>query len=377
MLTTNSSLMDGINRHILTVAPAVNRLQGYEVAVCSVFPRAELAESLDREGVRTFSLYASSGHDLKIFYRFYKIMREYQPDIIHSHVMALYEKILLSALFRSKKYISTVHGIRDKVTRESVRMKVERWLNSIFPIHYAAYCYVSNGVRQHLCGDKEQKGRYTIYNPLHFEEKLIPKSFSLHKIIGVASETPIIGTCCRLAAVKNPPMFTRVMCGVLQQNVTAHAVVLGDGDEDIKKELLQIVLASHVSDRFHFLGYRQDAPDLVRDFNCFVMTSISEGMPTSILEAIANKTPFAMMEGFGGLKDIAELNSAEGPIGIVVPKGDVDSLVSGILTIIANPDYAKLLADTAFRTGQKLFDIVSVAKQLLHVYNIVMSKTNA
>lgn len=368
MLTTNSSLMDGINRHILTVAPAVNRLSGYEVAVCSVFPRAELAEALDKEGVQSFSLYASSGHDSKIFHRFYKIMKEYQPDIIHSHVMALYEKILLSALFRSKKYICTIHGISDTVAKESARMKVERWLNSIFTIHYAAYCYISNGVRQHLCGDKEQNGRYTIYNPLRFEEKLNPKSFSLHKIIGVASETPIIGTCCRLASVKNPPMFTRVMCSVLQQNTQVHAVVLGDGDEGMKKELLQLVSTSNVSERFHFLGYRKDAPELVRDLNCFVMTSISEGMPTSILEAMASKTPFAMTEGIGGLKDIAELNRTEGPIGIVVPKGDLDSLVNGILTIIEKPDYARSLADTAFRTGQKHFDVMNVAKQLQHVY---------
>ena len=74
MLTTNSSLMDGINRHILAIASHVNRLDGCEVAVCTVFPRAELADALEAEGVTTYSLNASNGHDIHVLWRFYKVM---------------------------------------------------------------------------------------------------------------------------------------------------------------------------------------------------------------------------------------------------------------------------------------------------------------
>lgn len=375
MLTTNSSLMDGINRHILTIAPAINKLYGCEVAVCTVFPKAELADALKKKGVKTYALGAANGHDCKIFPAFYKVMANFSPDIIHVHVMALYEKVLLSTMFRSKKYVLTVHGIDDKIEHETMRMKMDRWLNSIFSIHYDATCYISNGVRQHLYGYKKQKNVYTIYNPLYFGE-VPPKAYNLHKVIDVSETTPLIGTCCRLAGVKNPEMFTRVMCKVLQENLKVHAVIMGDGDVELKKKLNHIISENNVSDRFHFLGYRLDAPDLVRDLNCFVMTSISEGLPTSILEAMACKTPFAMMEGYGGLKDIAELDCAEGPIGIVVPQGDIEAQVNGILKIIADSNYAKSLADRAFKTGQKHFDIVSVSKQLQQVYKIVMLKNN-
>ena len=51
MLTTNASLQDGINRHILSVAPALNARGGVEVAVCTVMPRGEFSVALERAGI--------------------------------------------------------------------------------------------------------------------------------------------------------------------------------------------------------------------------------------------------------------------------------------------------------------------------------------
>jgi len=367
MLTTNSSLMDGINRHILTIAPTINSFQDCEVAVCTVYPRAELNEALEREGVRSFSLNAVSGHDWRIFGAFYKVMREFNPDIIHSHVMALNEKIMLSTIFRSKKYIQTIHGISDKIERETLRMKLDRWLDKTFKIRYDSICVVSNGVRQTIFRGNEKESVYTVYNPILFGED-VPKEYKLHKIINVPEDVPVIGTCCRLAAVKNPPLFTKVMCRVLQMNERTHAVVLGDGDASIKQTLKTIVEKANVSERFHFLGYRQDAPDLIRDLSCFVMTSISEGLPTSLLEAMSNKIPFAMMKGNGGLIDIAELNEKEGPIGIVVDKDDIEAQINGICELINTPSYAKSLIENAFEVGIKYFDTKNVCYKLYCIY---------
>jgi len=98
------------------------------------------------------------------------------------------------------------------------------------------------------------------------------------------------------------------------------------------------------------------------------LTSISEGLPTSILEAMASKTPFAMMEGNGGLKDIADINKTEGPIGIVVPKDDVEPLTNGICKLLDNPNYAENLAAKAFELGRKHFDVNNVCMQLYHIY---------
>lgn len=372
MLTTNSSLMDGINRHILTIASRINHNEGYEVAVCTVLPRAELATALDEEGVKTYSLNATHGHDLHIPKRFYRVMKDFKPDIVHVHVLAILERVVLATLFRKVKYVCTIHGISDKVSHVTFKMRLEKMLNSLFLVPFAVRCVVSNGVKQHLFSKDTGTKVFTIYNPIDFS---CPKSsgHKLHQLIGVSPTTQIIGTACRFAAVKNPGAFTEVMCKVLQQNQNAHAVVLGDGDEALKCQLRDIVLNHNVSERFHWLGYRQDAPELVSDLNCFVMTSISEGMPTSILEAMVGKVPFAMMEGNGGLKDIAELNETEGAIGVIAHAGDIDSLINGINMLIQNEDYAKSLANKAYEVGKKYFDVNSVSMQLQQVYSSIIS----
>lgn len=370
MLTTNSSLLDGINRHILTVAPAINKQGDCEVAVCTVFPRAELAEELETQGVKTYSLNAVNGHDRKILTRFYKVMRDFNPDIVHAHVMAMFERIVLATFFSNKRFIKTIHGINTTTTKKTFKVKFERFINRCFTIKYSSLCVVSNGVREHYF--KNNKNNIsTVYNPLSFGE-VSPKRYKLHGIIGVDSNSPIIGTACRIANVKNPIAFTRVMAKVLQLNENVHAVVMGDGKEVTRETLQQIVDEANISDRFHWLGYRQDAPELVRDLNCFVMTSISEGMPTSILESMANKTPFAMMEGMGGLKDIAEINENEGPIGIVVPKDDIEGMAKGICSLLQNPEQQEQLAENAYIVGKKHFDVESVSKQLHDVYKEVL-----
>ena len=61
MLTTNASLQDGINRHILSVAPALNARGGVEVAVCTVMPRGEFSVALERAGVPKDMLKACPG----------------------------------------------------------------------------------------------------------------------------------------------------------------------------------------------------------------------------------------------------------------------------------------------------------------------------
>ena len=371
MLTTNSSLMDGINRHILSVAPVLNQREGVEVAVCTVMPHAELAEALERGGVKVYSLFAQSGHDFLIFGRFYQVMKRFRPDIVHIHVLALFCRMVLSLCFRHLKYVSTVHGISDEVTHLTLRMRIERFLTRLFPLATSATCVVSDGVREHLFGSQHQSHVFTVYNPIGFMP-VSEKPHLLHRLLQLSDDSPIMGTSCRFAQVKNPRWFTEVMCRVLQQRADVHAVVIGDGDPSLKNELQAVVSSYGVGDRFHWLGYRLDAPQLVRDLNCFILTSTTEGLPTSLLEAMASQVPFAMMEGMGGLKDIARLHEVEGPLGIVVPRGDVDRMAKEVEALLSDATRQKALSERAYQVAKQHFEVERVCTQLLAIYRNIM-----
>lgn len=368
MLSTYPSLMDGINRHILSIAPSLNRLPDCEVAVCTVFKRAEFVIELEMRGVKCYTLDSTSGHDFRILKDFYRVMKDFNPNIVHSHTLPLFERIVIATCFRNVKNVITIHGLVDKVKHVPLNLRMEALFSNIFTIHFDATCYISNGVRQKKEEeDGIQMNSHIVYNPLAFGDTST-KTYALHDELGVTHQTPIVGTCCRLAAVKNPVAFTEIMCKILERMPSAHAVIVGDGSDEIKATINDIISCYNEVERFHMLGYRTDGPKLVRDFNCFIMTSISEGMPTSLLECMAGKTPFAMMEGFGGLIDIAKINKEDGPIGIIVPKGNINQMADEIIMHLKKPEIFSKLTNKAYEIGKKYFDTSSIVKQLYSIY---------
>lgn len=372
MLTTNSSLMDGINRHILNISPALNRLKEIEVAVCTVFPRGDLNVALEEQGVKSFSLNAKNGHEFKIIPSYYKVMRTFAPDVVHIHVMALMERIVSTLCFRSVKYVRTIHGIADKVEKVTLHIQIERIFEKIFLVPSSAVCYISNGVKEALQDNATKCISDVVYNPINFNAHCVSSS-ALHELLHVSTDIPIIGTSCRIAKVKQPELFTEVMCRVLVNNSDVHAVVIGGGDNDLTSACKSIVEKFGVNERFHWLGYRKDAPQLVEELKCFVLTSISEGLPTSLLECMFLKTPFAFLEGNGGLQDIASLNEQFGPFAITAKSGDINGLASGICTLLNTPNIGKIYAEVANKVGKQNFDIENIVMKLNSIYQRVIS----
>ena len=373
MLTTNSSLMDGINRHILTIAGALNRLPDIEVAVCTVLPPGDFPEALERLGVRVFSLGFSNGHNFGIIPAYRRVLNEFRPDIVHIHVLSLMERLVSAFGFRHLKYVITKHGIADAKTKVTLRDRVERLLVRMTPIDILAAFYISKGVKEALLNNNPGvRINEVCYNPVDFDLRTVKES-CLRDLIGVSSHTPVIGTACRIATVKNPVAFTEVMCRVLTTVPQSHAVVLGDGQQDLIDRCKAIVEKYKVNNRFHWLGYRPDAPELTKDFTCFVLTSHREGMPTAVLECFAAHTPVAMLEGEGGLQDIIALNTQEKPVVVSAAPNDLEGLASGIIRLIETPQDAETLADNAYEIGRQNFDISSITNQLYNIYSKVLA----
>lgn len=370
MLTTNSSLMDGINRHILAISIALNKIKNIDVAVCTVFPEGDLNKELNKNNVKTFSLNANNGHELKIIPKYFKIIKTYNPDIIHIHVMSILERIVSALFFKHIKYIKTIHGIDDKLMRIPIRMKLERFLNKLFNIKYSATLYISLGVKEAL-SNKEEINTHIIYNAIKVDEQNT-ETYNLRGMIGADEKNFIIGTSCRIAKVKRPHIFTDIMCQILSKDMQTHAVIIGDGEKEIINECKNIVERYGVKRRFHWLGYRKDAPELIKEFNCFLLTSISEGLPTSLLECMAMKVPFAFIEGNGGLKDIAKFNKTEGMFALCSLYENKDELVDKILDIIYDTDKSKEYVERAYMIADKYFNVKNIAIKLINIYENIL-----
>lgn len=375
MLARDNSLQGGINRHILAIAPAINGVEGCEVAVCTTSPIGELNETLTKAGVRTYALGLPHGHSLRTWRRFRRVMRDFRPDVVHAHSMSIMVRIYLGLFCRKVPIVVTCHVLSDSdsgVRKKTWRDRLDALADKILPGRPRKTVFISRGVADaYGCPSGT-----VVYNPVRFDEGSFScRKNNLREELGLPSDVPLIGTSCRIAPVKRPLVFVRVMCDVLKVIPRAHAVVCGTSqDPALMRELMCMVDESGVGARFHWLGYRSDAAKITAELDCFVMTSATEGMPTALLEAMSAKTPIAFMRGKGGLVDLDELNNSEGPFAVVVDADDVEGLTREIGQLLEHPDEAKRRAAHAFDVGARHFNVEDVKPQLVEIYRRLLSQ---
>ena len=366
MLTTENSLADGINRHIVEISNGLSKI-GVEVAVCTTHTGGDFARKLAEAGIRTYALGCGNGHDIRLLWRFRHVMREFKPDIVHIHVMALMERLYLSWFYRGNvRFFCTIHGISDPVLHITMRMRLERLLTKLSPLGHIEKIYISKGVRKYLHGNGP-----VVYNPMNAIGTA--PSDKLHKMLALPLKTRIVGTACRFAdPQKKTVSFVRVLCFVLEGLPDAHAVLIGDGDEATKQRMREEEAKHDVGGRLHWLGYRSDAAALIGELSMFVMTSKWEGMPTALLEAMSQKTPIAFLNGGGGLVDLAELNKEEGPLAEVA---DTErDLADAIIASLKDENATRIKVDNAYNAIIRHFEIGIVARELHRCYTSDVSK---
>lgn len=367
MTVTRASLLDGINRHILNVVPELNRQPGIECAVCIVQPEGEFAQALKSKGVKVYSLGAPHGHHWKTFVGFYRAVRDYRPDFMHDAVTCLAERVVAKLFFPRLKWVSTFHGVRCAADVRPPRNPFKRLMCRMLRLDFQKVFYVSpNCMEQDAAfGLYTPERRRVGVNPFDFNRAKAPCG-KLRKLIGVAADAPLVGTACRIDRIKRPDLFTEVMCRVLRGNPAAHAVIIGDGPA--LPQVRDQAAASGVADRFHLLGYRPDVEELDGDLDCFVMTSEREGLPTSLLEAVAADVPVAFMKVPGGLTDIARMSEAQGDFAVVTEFGEVEKLADGILRLLSDGAAGKGRARAAKEACAAEYDMRRAVEQFVAGY---------
>lgn len=369
MTVTSSSLMDGINRHVLSVASALASCSDVKIGVCVLHKTGDFNDALTAAGVVNWSLEGRNGHDFRAAFRFYHVLRNFNPDIVHVHVLGFLERIILKFFFSRVKVVTTIHGISRTVTAPSLRDRVIRILSRPFRLCEHGTVFISRGVYDYFAkGEPASKELTVIYNPMTFAADGQRRVNVLHSLLSLNAKVPIVGTACRLAEVKNPEALIGVMIRVLELDGRTHAVVVGTGDDQLMYELASRVCQHHLEGRIHFLGYRANAPELIAEFGCFVMTSHCEGLPTSLLECMSQKVPFAFMTGQGGLLDMEQLNAEKGPFAICVKKGEVETMAKEIVDLVNDPDRARAYAERAYVVGRETFDVNVIVAQLVDFY---------
>ncbi|MCX5638738.1 MAG: glycosyltransferase family 4 protein, partial [Planctomycetota bacterium] len=182
------------------------------------------------------------------------------------------------------------------------------------------------------------------------------------RLLGTSPDAFVFGTIGRLAPTKGLPYLIEAFAKVKQQMPSAQLVLVGDGR--LRNELEQRAAKTLCADSIHFLGHRNNTPELLRAMDVFVLPSIAEGMPRAILEAMAGGVP-CVATGVGGIPELLD----GGNMGLLVPPADTDALAQAMLTVANMPKdkLDKLIQNAQSKATQACSHDV-VRKKLARLY---------
>ncbi len=155
----------------------------------------------------------------------------------------------------------------------------------------------------------------------------------LRKMLGISADIPIIGNTSALADHKDHPTFIRTAQRVLESFPEAKFVVFGEGA--LRQDLQKIIDEARLSNSVHLLGFQTNIHELIPDFNIFLMTSKTEGLGTSILDAFACNVP-VIATNAGGISEMVFHNQS----GLLAEVGDDAKLSGHVIELLRSPHLA-------------------------------------
>ncbi len=160
--------------------------------------------------------------------------------------------------------------------------------------------------------------------------------------LGVSPETPLVGMLACLKPQKSPVDFVRVAGCVAAAHPQAHFFLAGDGE--LRTQMETEIRVRGLTERFHLLGWRRDVRGLLAAADVIVLTSLWEGLPRTILQAMAARKP-VVASRVDGVPEAVE----EGRNGYLLEPHDVNGFAERIGRLIANRDLAREMGEEGYR----------------------------
>jgi glycosyltransferase involved in cell wall biosynthesis len=362
--------------HVILLAEGLAPL-GYQttVALGSEAPwEGDLRALADRKRVRLSDVPGLGREirplaDVRALWALYKMMRSWRPDIVHTHTAKAGVLGRVAARMAGiRNVVHTYHGhvLRGyfDARRTAAFRAVERGLAKSTRVLIA----VSQSVKQDLVtlGIAPEDRIRVIPLGLELEPLAAPlPRGGLRAEAGVGERAPLVGIVGRLTAIKDVATFLHAADAVRARVPAARFAVVGDGElrADLEARAQRLGLGGAV----HFHGWRHDMAAVYGDLDVAVNTSLNEGTPVALIEAMAAGRPVVATR-VGGTPDLL----GGGARGRLVPAGDAGAVADAIAEAIAGgPEVAAraasarayVLAEHA--VGRLVGDVDALYRELL------------
>jgi glycosyltransferase involved in cell wall biosynthesis len=299
----------GAERFVRDITVYSNRSR-FEHRVCFLSKGGAIAEQMTKNSIEIYIIGMKSGFSMSSCARILKVIHEFRPHVIHSHVRNYLTNLLIFLSSNTPK-LYFEHGgdlIGANPWRDVLFYKI---FCRFFDLILTNSDYVRNKIVQYCDVNLEMIATFRIgIDPQMYknsgEKKRLKAKF------GISEMNNVIGTVCRLVEAKGVDDFIKVAREVQRMRQDIVFLIVGDGE---KRATLEKMAVQYDVD-IRFLGDRLDVSDLLSIFDIFLFTSKWESFGITVLEAMAAKVPVV---GFavGGAREIIDMGG-----GVLLEKRD-------------------------------------------------------
>jgi len=305
--------------------------------------------------------------DLYLASQLRKIIKEQKIQIVQGYqaVDGLHLYLATRGLKNVKRVLSFQGGM-------SPDWKNLRTMKFLIP-RMDANIVVSQGLKKwHAEIDGFDTENFTvIYNGAD-TKRLQPTGKSLRKELNLTENTSLIGMIGNFYRERRKDQLTicRSLPKVFAEIENVHCIFAGkieDGAEEKMADCLNFCIEHKIIERVHFLGGRSDVPDVLAALDLFVFSSLHEGLPIAMSEAMLAKVPLIVSD----IEPLLEA-SKSGKYAEVFPAQNAGVLSEKILNLLKNKDLRKDSANRALKFAEENFSIEAHLWELRKLYESLL-----
>lgn len=353
----------GRENAVLEVIRALNKNK-FDVNVCCLRRKGTLYESFAKEGINIHFMGNTNGIDLTMYFKLSKFLKDHRYDIVHTHNPGAFIYGTLGAkLAGISLIVNTEHGYGYKL---SWRKKViEHVLRNFISVTIA----VSEDLRLKLSRGFmcQPADIVTIYNGIDMERfsKHDSETKNLRKHYGFNLDDKIIGIVARLVEVKDHKTLLKAMQICLNEMPSLKLLIVGDGPlmAELQKYTMEIGLQENVI----CMGERTDVNKLMAILDLFILSSTSEGISMTLLEAMASGKP-VVATSVGGNPEVVK----NGKTGLLVPSKNPQAMAEAILGLLNDQSKLILFGQRGRERVKEAFCIRKTIKSIENLYENLM-----
>lgn len=392
----------GPAQHVVWLTKSLDQ-HGYETQlICGTTPVGEddMTFFADQQGVKPHIIREMSRElswkDAIVIWKLYRRFCKFRPDIIHTHtakagtvgrIAALLYRFLTPAALCGKprpcKVLHTFHGHIFHSYYGHWKTALFVWIERILAcLATHRILTISHQQKKEIQRDFRvgKEGQVSLL-PIGLDLSRFGNSAAnravFRKELGVGEEDTLVGIVGRLTEIKNHRLFIDVAHQFVINNPTARVTFVIIGDGQLRASLEEQVRHLGLSLKFRFVGSRNDAQCFYPALDIVALTSLNEGTPLSIIEALAN-TRSVIATQVGGVCDLlGEVEKADSrgfcvrQRGLTVPSGQRHVFCEALEELVREPSLREQLAKRGPAFVNKHYSKERLVRDIIDVYQDV------